>query len=261
MGVEDKLTKRNMHYANLMAMVVIIIAWGTRFYYISKRETLVETPTTTTAADGTQTTTLVMEKVYVRDGFWQIAYTLVVFPVLILIFLVQEFQVQNERLNPICRHFYFLDYYIGKGFYLLLVSSLILQHDGILQWLVTIAVIVVVLLDVVHPCLMGSDPINGELTLIAMAGNDKTALKELHKAEAADIKKTVVKKKNPSNTARVKEETEMEGKSVVTEQSVDMNQDKKSGKGTLKVRFQVNSPDRKSMTDSKASFSRSHKTP
>lgn len=70
---------------------------------------------------------------------------------------------------------------------------------------------------------MGSDPINGELTLIAMAGNDKTAIKELQKAEAADIKKTVVKKKNPSNTARVKEETEMEGKSVVTEQSVDMN--------------------------------------
>ena len=91
MGVEEKLTKRNMHYANLMAMILIIVAWVTRFYYFTKRETLVETPKETTADDGTVTTTLVMEKVYVRDGFWQVVYTLVVFPVLILVFLVQEF--------------------------------------------------------------------------------------------------------------------------------------------------------------------------
>ena len=44
-----------------------------------------------------------------------------------------------------------------------------------------------------------------------------------------------------------------DGKSIVEEKSFEMNEDKISGRGTLKVRFQVNSPGRKSQSEKKDS--------
>ena len=55
-------------------------------------------------------------------------YTLFVLPFLIFVFIVQEFQVSHERLIWVKHSFYFLDYHFGKGMYLLLCASLILQH-------------------------------------------------------------------------------------------------------------------------------------
>ena len=78
-------------------------------------------------------------------------------------------------------------------------------------------------------------------------------LKDLQKAEAEDAKRRVVKSKDPANTAKAREELEAEGKSIVDEKSVDMNADKVSGHGTLKVRFQVTNPQRRSFSEKKNS--------
>ena len=80
---------------------------------------------------------------------------------MVFIFLVQEFQVQHERLAPLCRHFFFLDYYPGKGVYLLLLLSLIMQHTYALQWIIAIALLVVITINIVFPCMLNSEPING----------------------------------------------------------------------------------------------------
>lgn len=79
---------------------------------------------------------------------------------------MQELQVTNEKLQPICKHFYFLDYYTGKGFYILLLTSFILQHNGVIQWLIAIVLFVVVIVNMANMCLFGADPINGEGVMI-----------------------------------------------------------------------------------------------
>ena len=57
-----------------------------------------------------------------------------------------------------------------------------------------------------------------------------------------------------------KEHLDSEGHSVIEENRVDMNKDKSSGRGTLKVRFEMNSPERQSFSEKKPSGS-SLKTP
>ena len=114
------LSKRNMKVLNLLGIALIIIAWLIRFYYFTKRDDIVEN------ADGTVT------HVEVQDGLWLMIHTMVVFPILIGIFLVTELQVKQEKLAPLCKHFYLLDYYLGKGLYLLLLTSLVLQHGNMI---------------------------------------------------------------------------------------------------------------------------------
>lgn len=109
----ELLSKRNMKALNLLALAIVVIAWLIRFYYFTKREDIVENE------DGTVTQT------EVQDGLMLIIYTLVVFPILILIFVCTELQLKPKIAN-FCKNFYFLDYYLGKGLYLLLLTSLIL---------------------------------------------------------------------------------------------------------------------------------------
>lgn len=64
-----------------------------------------------------------------------------------------------------CKNFHFLDYYVGKGLFLLLLASLILQHQDMLQWIVAIALIVIITVDLVHGCLLGAEPVNDPAAL------------------------------------------------------------------------------------------------
>ena len=133
MGAADVFTQRNMRILNLGALLLATIAWVARFMYFAKREEMVEREVESKDPNtGKTITTTVLEKIEVSDSFWFIAYTLAVLPVLIFIFLIQELQVKNARLAPICRHFYFLDYYAGKAIYLLLIMSLIMQHTDVI---------------------------------------------------------------------------------------------------------------------------------
>ena len=116
-----------MRILNLGALLLAAIAWITRFMYFVKREEMIEREVETTdEKTGETITTTTLEKIEVSDSFWMIVFTLAVLPVLIFIFLMQELQVKNARLAPICRHFYFLDYYAGKAIYLFLLLSLIM---------------------------------------------------------------------------------------------------------------------------------------
>jgi len=130
-----------MRLLNLAALGIIFITWCVRFYYFAEHEEVKEVEvddTTATAVNASLATTglatnsntylktVSMETVVTQDGFWLVFYTLIVFPVLMFVFLFQELQVQ--KLDFIGRNFYFLDYYIGKGMYLLLCVGLILQH-------------------------------------------------------------------------------------------------------------------------------------
>lgn len=224
------LSRKNMRLINLGAIGVITVAWLVRFYYFSKREEVkeIEKEYPNTNGVGTYKAT-VLEKVEVQDNFWMILYTLFVFPTLIVIFVVQELQVTQERLAPICKHFYFLDYYTGKGLYILLMTSLILQHSTVFQWLVAVALFAVVLVNLVYPCLFGADPINGEGVMVVQVQTDKSIKIDLEKAEALAAKNRVVKPKDPENTAKAQEELEQEGKSIVEAKNTKMNDDKLSG--------------------------------
>ena len=99
----------------------------------------------------------------------------------------------HERLAWVKLSFYFLDYHIGKGVYLLLCASLILQHQEVLQWLVAVACMIVVGINMVHPCLVGFEPVNGEGAMITAIQQDRGVLKDLQKAEEADQKNRVIK--------------------------------------------------------------------
>ena len=79
---------------------------------------------------------------------------------LIAIFVVVEIQVTQEKLALLCKHFFFLDYYLGKGLFLLLMSSLILQHQNMLQWIFAIALSFPIVIDLLHGCLLSAEPIN-----------------------------------------------------------------------------------------------------
>lgn len=125
-----------------------------------------------------------------------------------------------------------------------------------MEWLISIALFVVVVLNLIHPCIFGANPINGEGPNIGLALTDKSIAEELRKAEAEDAKKRIVKKIDPTQTSKVKAEIEAEGHSIVDEKNMSMNSDKLSGKGTLKVRFQVTnlaSPEPKARSGAKAS--------
>ena len=74
-----------------------------------------------------------------------------------------------------------------------------------IQWLFAIVILVVIIIDFIHPCLLGNNPINGEDgTVFALheMKTDRTVLQELKKAEALAAKKRVLKKKDPKSTAR-----------------------------------------------------------
>ena len=177
-----------MRIINLAAIGLITIAWVVRFYYFGKREKIVEEQVTV----GTTTSTMLV-KTEVRDGFWLVIYTLFVLPFMIFVFVCQELQISSERLAWVKLSFYFLDYHIGKALYLLLCASLILQHSDVLQWLVAVACFIIVGVNFVHPCLIGLDPINGEGAMILSIQQDRGVLKDLQKAEAEDAKKRIVK--------------------------------------------------------------------
>ena len=102
-----------------------------------------------------------------------------------------------------------------------------------------------------HPCLYGAEPINGTGVLVMQVATDKNLLGEIKKAEAEDAKKRVVKPKDPNNTEKARNELDAEGKSIISEKNSNMNDDKVSGTGTLKVRFEVTSPNARSFQDKK----------
>jgi len=60
-----------------------------------------------------------------------------------------------------------------------------------------------------------NESINGEAAMVLLVMSDKNILNELHKIEAAELKKRVVKPKDPNSTAKAKVELDQEGKSVI----------------------------------------------
>lgn len=133
MTIEEVLCNRNMRIFNLAAIFLITVGWVIRFYYFGKREEVKEVEVDAIIIEGEEPgiRAVKLAKVTVQDGFWLICYTLFIFPALIFIFIMQEFQVKGDWHGPVYRSFYFLDYYFGKGIYLLLCASLILQHRDI----------------------------------------------------------------------------------------------------------------------------------
>lgn len=94
------------------------------------------------------------------------------------------------------------------------------------------------MLNLVHPCIFGANPVNGEGPIIAEVQVDDEIETEFKKAQEEDERKNFAAKKiDPSKTQKVKEEIEAEGQSIVDESNMTISADKRSGKGSLKVRF------------------------
>ena len=124
--VAGLLSKKNMRIFNLIAIAMVIIGWIVRFYYFTKREEVVEQDVKVISTIGTEVTETQLVTKELQDSFMLMLYTLVIFPFLIFIFTIQELNVKVEKLAFVPRNFYFLDYYMGKAIYLLLLISLLL---------------------------------------------------------------------------------------------------------------------------------------
>ena len=198
------MQRRNMRFFNMGAAGLVTLAFLIRFYYFGKREVFIEVEYSSVNNDGETVTGTQVEKAYQRDSFWMFLYTLFVFPVMIFIFIIQELQVTNERLCWIVDYFCFLDFHINKGLYLLLLLTFILQHNDVIQWLIAIPLFAIIMINFVHPCVMGGDPVNGGGPLVGLAGTDKSIANELKKQEEQDAANRVIKKKDPANTEKVK---------------------------------------------------------
>ena len=81
--------------------------------------------------------------------------------------------------------------------------------------------------------------------MINLVMTDKVILNDLEKKEAAEMKKRVLKPKDPNSTARAKVILDSEGKQTVQARTSKINADKKTGTGVLKVRYQVTDPQRR----------------
>ena len=198
------MQRRNMRFFNMGAAGLVTLAFLIRFYYFGKREVFIEVEYSSVNNNGETVTGTQVEKAYQRDSFWMFLYTLFVFPVMIFIFIIQELQVTNERLCWIVDYFCFLDFHINKGLYLLLLLTFILQHNDVIQWLIGIPLFAIIMINFVHPCVMGGDPVNGGGPLVGLAGTDKSIANELKKQEEQDAANRVIKKKDPANTEKVK---------------------------------------------------------
>ena len=66
----------------------------------------------------------------------------------------------------------------------MLLITLILQHEGAFEWLVCLVMFAVVVINLIHPCLFGANPINGEALLVLSAQTDRTIKDELDRAQA-----------------------------------------------------------------------------
>ena len=235
---DEILSKRNMRLMNIGAITLVTIAWLIRFYYMTERETVDErTVETVDPVTNSTVTNTELVKTYEQDGFWFIMYTLFIFPILIALFIITEIHPVEGKLASLCKGFHFLDYHIGKALFLLLCATFIWQHTYVVEWLINIAIMIVVIVNFVHPCLLGAQPINGNADItVFKAKTDHSIAKELEKVEKEEAAKRVVKKKDPANTEKVRQELETEGQSIVDEKTSEPI-DAKSGKGTLKVRF------------------------
>ena len=103
----------------------------------------------------------------------------------------------------------------------MLCGFLVLQHTNVTQWLIALAVLVVAIVNLVHPCLLGADPINGEMAYVGLARTDATVLRDLERAEAERYKKKVqvLKPKDPASTAKARQRLEQEGRSIEEEKN------------------------------------------
>ena len=108
--------------------------------------------------------------------------------------------------------------------------------------MIALVLFLVIVVNLVHPCLLGANPVNGLGRLVGVALTDSTIANDLKKLDLELAKKRVLKPKDPAKTVKAKEELDAEGRSIVDEKSVSMNLDKSGGKGFLKMRFQVTSP-------------------
>ena len=88
MKLELLMQRRNMRYFNLGAIGLVTLAFLVRFYYFGKREDFVEVEYNTVNAAGETVTGTKVEKTYARDSFWMFIYTLFVFPIMIMIFVI-----------------------------------------------------------------------------------------------------------------------------------------------------------------------------
>ena len=78
---------------------------------------------------------------------------------------------------------------------------------------------------------------------VGLARTDATVLRDLERAEAEAFKNKVLKPKDPASTAKARQRLEQEGRSIEEEKNkVQMSQDKKTGTGSYKIRFQVTNP-------------------
>ena len=62
--------------------------------------------------------------------------TLLVLPLMIALFVVTEFRVKPK---VTVKYFNFLDSYLGKGLYLMLMQSIIMEKGTIVEWIFFIA--------------------------------------------------------------------------------------------------------------------------
>ena len=81
-----------------------------------------------------------------KETFMFYFTTIIVLPALIALFILVELEVKKESL---CKNFHFLELYIGKGMYLLLLSLMLLEKANAVEIIFGLAILVICVINII----------------------------------------------------------------------------------------------------------------
>ena len=127
---------RNMRIINMNAIFLIFIGTIVRISYFWGRDKLVETDVTDEST-GEETIVYTKETEYERFMFY--VTTVAVLPPLIALYVLVEFGVSKS----LCKNFHFLELYIGKGAYFLMLAFMLLEKLNAVEFIFGLAILVI----------------------------------------------------------------------------------------------------------------------
>jgi len=137
-----------MRILNMNATFLIVIGVLIRFSYFKAISVNQEVSVETGEVDADGNPILETEK----KEFWEKQYlffyfnTIFIFPPLIALLILMEFKVKHASLG---KYFNFLDSYLGKGFYILMLALMILEKTTTVEWIFALANTCIAILNIV----------------------------------------------------------------------------------------------------------------
>ena len=221
------------------AIFLIFIGTIVRFSYFGGSDKLVETETVN---EITGAKTITHTKVTEYERFWFYFTTLTVLPALIALYVIVEFNISAK----ISKNFNFLQHYIGKGTYFLMLAFMLLEKLNPVEVIFAIAIVVIFAINILAQFKAPKKGLEGEETdeenMRLSVNSHSHITKKDHAIGAAiepDVMDEILKARDRKSTIAAKQRLESKGKAAVTEKSQAVKG--KSGSGTMSASMQLKS--------------------